>query len=213
MESKMYYDPRIYQLPLFISFPRSGCTWINCVMEVYFDRPRLREGRPTFLPRHRTDWMWFHDHDLNLDITHDNVLYLYRNPVEVLYSYSMADYNKVNIDFIVQKCDLLKKHYYKYILNGGARQLIRYENFINDFVAEFHKVVDFFGTPFDENRLKKVLKITTKEQIVKLSPDKVYFNEKLCSNKYQNDKAEFKTKYTDLVVSLTLDEKLKSYFQ
>ena len=56
-------DPRIDQYPLFISYPRTGSHWINAVMELYFDRPRLRERRTTFMDKSRTDWMWFHDHD------------------------------------------------------------------------------------------------------------------------------------------------------
>jgi hypothetical protein len=83
----MAYDKRMDSLPLFISYPRTGAHWINSVMELYFDRPRLREGRPTFLDRSRTDWMWFHDHDLDLQIKHTNVLYMYREPVATIYSY------------------------------------------------------------------------------------------------------------------------------
>src|SRR5438552_2054967 len=84
-------DPRMNLLPLFISFPRTGAHWINCVMECYFDRPRLRERRVTFLDRSRTDWMWFHDHDMKLDVRHADVLLLYREPVATVFSNLVYD--------------------------------------------------------------------------------------------------------------------------
>ena len=91
--------------------------------------------------------------------------------------------------------------------------MIRYENFIVNFASEFRKIVDFFGMSFNETRLQEILKITTKEQIVKLSPDKVYFPETLFSDKYKIGRDEFRKKYSDLIISLTIDEKLKPYFQ
>lgn len=82
----------MHALPLFISYLRTGAHWINCVMELYFDRPRLREERITFLDRSRNDWMWFHDHDYELKIKHENVLYLYREPISTIYSNLIYQY-------------------------------------------------------------------------------------------------------------------------
>ena len=70
----------IQNLPLFMSYPRTGAHWINAVMELYFDKPRLPEVRATYMKPERRDWMWYHDHDIGpvckLMIEHDNVLYL-----------------------------------------------------------------------------------------------------------------------------------------
>ena len=74
------YDVRMEHLPLFISYPRSGSNWINCILELYFNRPRLRAGPITFLKNKgkRKDYMWFHDHDIfsDLNVKHNNISYL-----------------------------------------------------------------------------------------------------------------------------------------
>lgn len=207
------HDKRMFQMPLFISYPRSGCAWLNCVMELYFDRPRLREIRPTFLPLQRNDWMWFHDHDLRLDIIHNNVLYLYRNPVDVLYSYSIANYNAINMDFVHEQIKLLKKHYHKYLMNGSAKTIVRYENFREDFHKEFEKVAAFFNKKFDKTKLIEVLKIATKEQIVRVAPSKRYFSEKLCTNNYHEGRKKFREENSKFIKKMIIDDNLRQFFE
>lgn len=42
MSNAPSYDSMMEDMPVFISYPRSGSNWLNSIMELYFDRPRLR---------------------------------------------------------------------------------------------------------------------------------------------------------------------------
>lgn len=199
-------------LPLFISFPRTGSHWINCISEVYFDRPRLRAGRTTFLNKNRKDWMWFHDHDLGLNIVHDNILYLYRNPVETIYSYAMAERGLIKENFIVKKSKLYNKHLSKYLLEKKAMVSIVYENFRNNFNNEYKKVSEFFGIPFNAEKLEKAKKIVNKESLINISRDKKFINKKLISKKYKNDRKSFMFEFGNTIKEIVITPNLESFF-
>ena len=66
-----------------VSFPRCGSHWIRMMVELYFNQPTL--SRNFFFPD-RTDYILLATHDLELNIRRDSVLYLYRDPVAVVFS-------------------------------------------------------------------------------------------------------------------------------
>ena len=68
---------------LMVSFPRTGSHWLRMLMELYFERPTLKL---VFYYPEVTDYLAYHTHDLSLDMEHPTVLYLYRNPVDTVYS-------------------------------------------------------------------------------------------------------------------------------
>lgn len=98
----------LFRYPLFVSYPRSGSHWINSIMELYFNRPRLRKGSPSLLPdaEKRDDWMWIHDHDLKLKVInklkknknprYNKILFLYRNPSQTIFSHLNAKQKDFN---------------------------------------------------------------------------------------------------------------------
>lgn len=208
----MAYDKRMDNLPLFISFPRCGSHWINAASELYFNRPRLREGRTTFLDRKRKDWMWFHDHDLGLDIEHDNVLYLYRNPIEVMYSDSMSERGGIDMQFIERRANLYKNHLKKYLLNDNV-SVVRYENFRKDFNSEFEKVVEFFGGKWKPGHLNHVKSVVTKEALIERSTDKQFIGKNLVSEQYQESREDFKNSKGDWVNAVVIDSELQPFFE
>jgi hypothetical protein len=69
--------------PFLVSFPRTGSHWLRLIMELYFGRPSL--VRVFYYPE-RTDYLTLHTHDIDLDIERRNVIYLYRDPVDTVYS-------------------------------------------------------------------------------------------------------------------------------
>ena len=69
--------------PYLVSFPRTGSHWLRMVMERYFGRPSL--VRVFYYPE-RNDFLTLHTHDLELDVQRRNVIYLYRDPVETVFS-------------------------------------------------------------------------------------------------------------------------------
>lgn len=210
-------DPRVYQYPLFVSYPRTGSHWINSAMELYFDRPRLREQRITFLDASRADYAWFHDHDLSLKIVHDNTMYMYRNPVDVLYSYSLAELGEVNRDFIVWHTQNIKNHYIKYLLsNKRAQTVVKYENFLMDFKKEFSKIIDFFGYAYDSDRIDWVAKTVTKESLAakgQAAKNQQYIGSQLLNQAYIESREVFREKYQDYIERHVIIDELKPFFE
>lgn len=207
--------------PLFISYPRSGSHWMNCLMELYFDRPRLREERVTLMPSDRTDWMWFHDHDLDLDIKHDNVLYLYRDPVDVIYSLLMAEQGKIKKKGIQQLDELsqgVADHFNRYLgENGMAKSVIRYELCKSDLPSQFKIITEFYGQEFDQSRLDWAADQVSKDKLVKEAslrkkkPDQ-YMNDKMLSEKYSKNRKQFRVDHGEQILSIAIPSGLESYF-
>lgn len=221
------YDPRMEDLPLFISYSRSGSTWVNCVMELYFNRPRLRERSVTFLrdKKDRTDYMWFHDHDLSSDlkVKHNNILYLYRNPAHVIFSLIRAEHPGFSGYSKRQKEDLingisqsLKKHYKKY-LGAQAKVYVSYENLTGDnYRSEFKKIIKFLDKSvkdIDFKRLDEYLAVVTRREIIKRERDARYFNRAIMLQPYRDARVEFEIKYGDIIANLMSDSKLNRFLK
>lgn len=209
----MAYDKRMDNLPLFISFPRCGSHWLNCVMELYFNRPRLREGRTTFLPPTRQDWMWFHDHDLELNLNRKNVLYLYRNPVDVLFSDTMSEKEEINEKFIFNRAKLYNKHLKLYLLEYQVKCYIRYEDLIKDFNTTFAIATKFFNKEFDTNQLEKCKRTVTKEALAQRSKNKQFINMKLTTQDYSDQRDNFRLKYSQKINEIVITKDLELFFE
>ena len=94
--------------PALVSFPRCGCHWITMLMELYFNRPFLEL---VYYLHDRIDYMGLHSHDHGLFIKKKSIIYLYRNPVDVLYSllqYYQEDMNDITLH--IYWLDLYIKH-------------------------------------------------------------------------------------------------------
>lgn len=190
-------------------------------MELYFDRPRLREERVTLMPADRTDWMWFHDHDLDLDIKHDNVLYLYRDPVDVIYSLLMAEQGKIKKKGIQQLDELSKgiaDHFRQYLgENGMANAVIRYELCKADLPSQFKIITEFFGQEFDQSRLDWAADQVSKDKLVKEAslrkkkPDQ-YMNDKMLSEKYSKNRKQFRIDHGEQILETAIPSELQSFF-
>ena len=81
-----------HQNTFLVSFPRTGSHWLRMMMELYFERPSL--VRIFYYPE-RKAYLTLHTHDLNLDVERSNVIYLYRDPVDTIYS--QLQYHKEDI--------------------------------------------------------------------------------------------------------------------
>jgi hypothetical protein len=218
------------KLPGFVSYPRTGSQWLNAVMELFFARPCLREGRATFLEHCRSDWMWFHDHDFDLTLDHPNVLYIYREPVDTIYS-------RLNIRFkatrrasfwgkFVQRNDhpytpekvdelalAYRKHLEKWLVSPRrARTLVRYEALVQDGVNEFRKVCEHFGVSMDEARVKHAFASVSKEALISVAVKKVALDPSLVTGNYANERQQFRYTFGDRIVNLVITPALKPFF-
>ena len=214
---------KIKKYPLFISFPRTGAHWINAVMELYFDRPRLPEVRATLIDSTRDDWMWFHDHDTvaydKLYVENQEALYLYRDPIDTVYSYiiyqfsngkSIKSIDSKRLDDLVSACTQhYKKHLQKWM---SAKTLVRYENFKIDRSSEFKKICDHFGTEFNEEKVSRCFDLVTPETLSKARTEPTTLSDFMLSEQYKKDRTEFKEQYKDTINSIILTDDLKGFF-
>tara|TARA_R110002051_G_scaffold85108_1_gene150361 strand:+ start:70 stop:792 length:723 start_codon:yes stop_codon:yes gene_type:complete len=213
----------IKKYPLFISFPRTGAHWINAVMELYFDRPRLPHRRTTLLDSKRDDWMWFHDHDTiaydKLYVEDQEALYLYRDPIDTVYSYIIYQFNngkniasmnsKILGDLVSACSQHYKKHLQKWVL---SKTLIKHENFKIDRSSEFKKICDHFEVEFDEEKVSCCFDLVTPEVLTELRTEDNALSNFMLSRQYKNDRNAFKEKYGDKINSIVITGDLKEYF-
>ncbi len=216
----------LYRYPLVISYPRSGAHWINSMMELYFDRPRLRKGRATFMDKSRRDWMWIADHDLYLKVLERlkksksprKILFLYRNPIDIVFSHLDMKYKEYDSygylfgekfkdkDYVFSEESILHEiryclnHYKQYTENHGKTEMtiIKYENFINPetYLTEFKKICDHFDMPFDENKVKDLFEIYGKVNLARGKGTIV--------GEYEKEKEDFMKKW-----KVFIDEEIK----
>jgi len=219
----------MHSLPLFISYPRTGAHWINCVMELYFDRPRLREERITFLDRSKVDWMWFHDHDPELKISHDKVLYMYREPVATVYSnliYQYFDSRKFHLPFwlirwskvfreedITRFAEAYRDHLQKWLLSEGkAEAVVFHDRFTNDRNNEFRRICDYFSLELNEERLSRAFDQVTKEELVKRVKQKAPMGRHILQKAYEDKRNYFKKIWGNTVRDIVIISDLKPFF-
>ena len=216
-------------LPLFISFPRTGAHWINCVMELYFDRPRLREMRATFLDCTRTDWMWFHDHDLKLDLVHSNALFLYRAPVETIFSNLAYDRRRSAQSLrsrflgcgwpaepdaaeLRLRCDHYRRHCEKYLLSGSpARTVVRHEHFKTCRAKEFAKICAHFGQPLDESRMEQAFATVSPAALVAKTGDTPEMGHHMLDEDYHARREDFAAQWGPFIEEQVITPELRSF--
>jgi len=204
-------------MPVFISYPRSGSNWINSAMEVYFNRPRLRRGI-TFLGSEAANQppMWFHDHDYwsKLQLKHNNILYLYRNPDDVIFSSLKSEYNgDINDKNVDEQIVLLRNNLSKYLVKSRAKVIIKYE-YIKADLTEFQKFVSWLKpkAKIDMGRISNINKTVNKKDVVARSADKRFFGPKLLSSTYEDERKAFKKQYGNRILSSVITPELKKFF-
>jgi hypothetical protein len=192
-------------------------------MELYFNRPRLRRGANTLLPgkKKRHDFMWFHDHDITskLKVQHKNIIYLYRDPDQTIFSLLKAEHPKITDELVDKQIGLLKAHYKKYLLGKGAKVIVRYERFKKEGdvqLAEFAKFAKFMDpkkfTKINTKELMAALAKAKKEAIIRREPDRRYFNKRMLSEEYEKERKEFLGKYSSHIWDKLLIDELKDFF-
>lgn len=200
--------------PYLVSFPRTGSHWLRMLIELYFERPLLTR---TFFYPSRDDYLLLHTHDTELDVERSNVLYLYRSPVETIYS--LMSYHGESMDDGERVRHWARRygfHLDKWLHQESfteKKTIIRYEGMKKDLVNEFEKICDHFDEPLDENRFKDVKHRVTKD----LVKQKTKHNDRILNmnhDAYVERRKRFRSQYEDLIwsVLLTDREHLRSGF-
>lgn len=196
-----------------VSFPRTGSHWLRMLMELYFGRPSLL--RVFYYPERR-DYLSLHTHDLEMDVERTNVIYLYRDPVDTLYSqlrYHKQDINRG--ERIAYWSDLYGRHLNKWLHQEAFTDLktvVRYERLKADLFREFSKICVHFGAVLDMEHLKSVAARVSKEKVKEKTPhDPQVIN---ITRKYTEDRRRFRAEQGEFVWQVLLNgrERLRQYF-
>ncbi len=152
--------------PFLVSFPRTGSHWLRMIIELYFARPLLTR---TFYFPEKKDYLLLHTHDMELNVERENVIYLYRDPVDTVFSQLM--YYREDIsgrERVIHWADLYGRHLTRWLHgNGFTKKLtvLKYERLKDDPASEFKKITDHFGVEFSAEKLKAALESSTKEKL------------------------------------------------
>lgn len=203
------------QNPFLISFPRTGSHWFRMLCELYFERPTL--VRMFYYPE-KTDYLFLHRHDTELDIERQNVIYLYREPVMTIYS--QLNYHGENPDDAARIrywADLYGQHLHKWLVAEQfttKKTIITYEALRDDLPAVFQQVTAHLGGRFDAERLAQVARTVTKEEVKRKTQEHDAQVVQL-STRYQQSREVFRERHAAQVWEAVLHEReaLQTYFE
>lgn len=187
------------QFPYLVSFDRTGSHWLRMVMELYFQKPSLVR---IFYYKEAGDFTCYHHHDQELTLERENVLYLYRHPVETVYS--NLQYENADIHDPVQIRDWATRygrHLDKWLIRERftrKKTIITYEGMKQDMHREFREVCRHFSISFESHRLDDALATVTREEVKrKTTHDPQVVN---LSGDYEDRRKEFKRIHAALIM-------------
>ena len=195
--------------PFLISFPRTGSHWLRMIVELYFERPLLVR---TFFYPNRDDYLFLHDHDMELATQRQNVIYLYRDPVDTIFSLIM--YHKEDINDrsrIAHWSKFYGQHLDKWLFREQfttKKTVLSYECLHNSPVSEIKKLLDHFNMTLDKERLQSVIDRMSKKNVKKHTAHDPRVISRVAN--YDEQRKLFRMKYEDLVSHLTLDKEKKT---
>jgi hypothetical protein len=154
--------------PYLISFPRTGSHWLRMLMELYFKKPSLIR---IFYYKKARDFTCYHHHDVDLELERKNVIYLYREPIDTIYS-QLKFYKEdtSDRDRVRHWTEVYGKHLKKWLLDDGItdkKSVLTYEGMKRDLPAEFEKVCKHLGEGFSADRIVQVAGKVSKEKLKK----------------------------------------------
>lgn len=202
------------QNPFLVSFPRTGSHWLRMLCELYFERPTL--VRMFYYPE-KTNYLFLHRHDVELDVERENVIYLYREPVMTIYSQlNYHDENPDDADRIRYWAEVYGQHLNKWLIDETftkKKTILTYEAMRQDLPSVIQKVAVHLGEPFDAQRLEQVAAQVTKEE-VKRKTEQHDGHVVQLDRKYQQTGEVFKERHADLVWQTVLKNRaaLQAYF-
>ncbi|WP_161626940.1 sulfotransferase domain-containing protein [Sulfuricella denitrificans] len=186
--------------PYLVSFSRTGSHWLRMIMELYFEMPSLVRA---FYFKDVADFTCYHTHDMDLKLRRENVLYLYRNPVETVYSqlcYYKEDYNDQERRHYWT--NLYAQHLAKWLVHDDftkKKTVITYEGMKVDMAHEFVKICLHFGEELDVCKLEAALEKSSKAELKKKTMhDAQVVN---LTTEYQINRNVFAEEYTDRIYS------------
>ncbi len=191
------------EFPYLVSFSRTGSHWLRMMMELYLGMPSLKL---LFFSETNTTsrYSCLHTHDLDFTVEARNVVYLYREPVETIFSQmTYHEQDLQNDDLVDAWADHYARHVKKWVIDEkftAQKIVLTYEGLKSDIGSEFQKISDFFGVPFDADKAAKAAASVSKEKISeKTKHDPKVIN---LDKDYSNRREEFKKRYSARIYEL-----------
>lgn len=200
-------------LPQLVSYPRTGSHWVRLVLEQYLNKYCLPT---TFFDCDKNNYWGYHLHDRivgegaeGITGNFDKVIYLYRSPVDTIFSQVMfdrVDFTKsFNNSYIEQIMDEYYDHLERWLFdNDDIKNIIfvKYEDIKSDPVDIFSKILAFLNYNIDKKKLEAICKKTTiKKSKEKTSFDSSIINRDHFNGEYDIKKKEFTKKYKKYILS------------
>jgi hypothetical protein len=122
-----------------------------------------------FYYANRQDYLTLHTHDLDLKIERKNMIYLYRTPVDTIFSQLYYHKEPVsNSERIEYWAELYGRHLDKWLCKEAftaKKTIVTYEGMRQDLSAEFSKVVEHFEQSLDRLRFDAVADRISKDEV------------------------------------------------
>ena len=148
--------------PYLVSFPRTGSHWLRILCEHYFNRPTLTR---VFFDHNNDDYLFLHTHDLDLNVQRHNIIYLYRNPIDTIYS--QLRYHQTAFDDtqeIMRWSRRYGQHLEKWLHTERFtthKTVLCYEHLRDNLATEFAKLTAHFGQILEAEKLATVAQQVT----------------------------------------------------
>jgi glycosyltransferase involved in cell wall biosynthesis len=197
-----------------VSFPRTGSHWLRMLMELYFRRPSLI--RVFYYPE-RTDYLTLHTHDIDLDVMRSDVIYLYRDPVDTIYSQLRYYHESLDdLDRLEFWAELYGRHLDKWLYRERFcrhKTVVTYEGMKRDIASEFSKVTNHFGQRLDKELLETAVSRVSKEEVERKTrhdPQVIKLDAA-----YKTERSQFRLSYEQLIWEIVKKGRpyLKAYFE
>jgi len=199
----------------YVGFPRSGSHWIRLVLEDYTDG---KSSLSNFLAvKNETVQKLYQrarkeefkgTHDIDLKFKHENVIYLFRNPVDCIYSYLIYENLPLTEKEVLNAFKLWSDNINKWCFKETFtknKTIICYKELQNNFEKEFSKILKSLNIPINKEKIKKSLIKFNKSKIKSVIHDKKVIN---LSNDYESNRLKFKEKFGKLIISQMTEEQI-----
>ena len=194
-----------------VTFPRTGSHWLRMMMERYFERPSL--VRIFFYPE-KTDYLSYHTHDKNLRFVHPHVIYLYRDPVDTVYSQMQFCGGPLDRAGRVRHwTGEYAANLSKWLLTETFTEkklILRYENLRNEPATEFAKLCDWYGTDFDAARFEQAKAGLTRQRVDSGTSDRRVVN---LRSEYAEQRKMFREMHFELIWEMVKAAGLMPHFE
>lgn len=197
-----------------VSFPRTGSAWLRMMIELAFDRPTLT--RVYFL-QDRTDYIMLHTHDDNLTLQRNRVVYLYRDPVDTVYSHlSFISKDMTSEPDVLRFSERYGQHLWKWLVTEKfthQKTVVRYDRLYGDVATEMRKVASGIGVLIDDERARAAATIADKRTMKRSTS----YDPKIMRDdaSYEVARADFRRNFSETVWRQVLNnrEEIMEWFR